>query len=219
MVPIGDQLDVDVVPGERHGGEARRVLVHAGHRIEQVRRRARAGVIAGPRLVSRRDRMAERGDDAVLGEPTDQIDCAGRLGRDRRDAEAAEPELQVLERRLRRGLHERRVLRAHALGRDERPLEVEAERRRPVVRRGGQPGADPFREGAQLCQRRGHGGGQEGSDAAPEQRPGHAVEGGLGAHRVVAAPAVDVDVHEAGHDPRAAGGGRIHFHGRDPAVL
>ena len=51
-----------------------------------------------------------------------------------------------------------------------------------------------------------------------QQGAGHAVERGRVAHRVVAAPAVDVDVDEPRRDERAVRGRRVVLHGRDPAV-
>ena len=51
-----------------------------------------------------------------------------------------------------------------------------------------------------------------------EKRPGHPVEGPVGAQRVVAAAAVDVDVDEAGGDVRAAGRGPAALHLGDPPV-
>ena len=51
-----------------------------------------------------------------------------------------------------------------------------------------------------------------------QQGAGHPVQRGRVAHRVVAAPAVDVHVDEARGDIGAARGRRVVLHGGDPAV-
>ena len=50
---VGDELDVGRVVEQRGDGQARRAMVDAAHRIEQVGRRPAAGRVPGPRLLRR----------------------------------------------------------------------------------------------------------------------------------------------------------------------
>ena len=63
---VGDQLDEDRVVEQGRDGHARRTVVDPGHRVEQVRRGAGAGRVAGPRLLEGRARMADRDRHAAV---------------------------------------------------------------------------------------------------------------------------------------------------------
>ena len=96
---------------------------------------------------------------------------------------------------------ERRIVGAAAGLGEERPLEVEPQRLRAVGGCAGQPRRGRVSANVgEGRQRRGHGRRQEPGHPAPQQVAGHPVEGLRAAHRVVAAPAVDVDVDEPGRD-------------------
>ena len=101
----------------------------------------------------------------------------------------------------------------------EGPLHVEAERLRAVRGRARHPAADGLGERREPLEGGGHRGGQERGHAAPRQGAGHAVERVRAAHGVVPAPAVDVDVDEAGHDGDVRGCAGVGLDGRDAAVL
>ena len=160
--------------------------------------------------------------DPEAGQPLDERQGPGQLGGDRHDPQPVQ-----------RGVHDgrvdvlgraqqRRIVGALAGGGDERPLEVEAQRLRPVGRRGRHPVAHPGREPRDLLLRQRRRRGQEGGDPLPEQGPGHPRQRLGIAGAVVAAPAVDVDVDEAGREERPGGPRRVPGIGhqvRDPAVL
>ena len=202
---IGDQLDEHRVVEQGGDGHARRMVVDPAHRVEQVRRRAGARCVAGLRLLEGRRPNDRRGRHATVREPSDEFGGAGQLRRHRHQPESVEERLQRRARDLGRDLQVGRVVGAPTGPREERSLQVEAQRlgavgggvRRPFTHRSG--------EVDERGQRRGHGGGQERGHAATQQAAGHPVERGPPAHRVVAAPAVDVDVDEAGADERAVG--------------
>jgi hypothetical protein len=92
--------------------------------------------------------------------------------------------------------------------RQERTLEVEAQRFGARSRCCRQPSADVFgkadkgRKGGRDSRR------QERGDTVPQEMASHAVERFATAHRIVAATAVDVDIDEAGRDERKVGGSR-----------
>ena len=111
---------------------------------------------------------------------------------------------------------------ALARRREERALEVEAQRLRPVVGRVGDPGAHALGEPRQLGLGERRRRRQERGHALAQQGLGHAGQGARVAGGVVAAPAVDVDVDEARGDERSAGRRLVRLVGldrRDPAVL
>ena len=66
-------------------------VVERAHRVEEVRADAGAGVEGGPRLVVRRVGVADRGDDAGVGELPHGLDPAGQLGREGDHADGAVP--------------------------------------------------------------------------------------------------------------------------------
>ena len=124
-----------------------------------------------------------------------------------RDGDEPQPVEERLERRSRHVARDAEVApgRARRVGPGARngPSRLNPSGSAPSVGASGQPGPDALGERGELVERRGHGGRQERGHAASEQRAGHAVERGAVAHRVVAAPAVDVDVDEARRDDTA----------------
>ncbi len=204
MDAVGDQLDVGRVVEQGGHGDARRAVVDAAHGVEEVRRRSRAGREAAVRLLEGRRRMTERDGDAAIAEPADELGRARQLRRDRHQSEAIDERLERRERHVRGHQEVGRVVGTPPHGGEERPLQVEAQRLGAVGRAVREPSPDALGEGDQLVQRRGHGGRQERGHAATQEPPGHAVERVAVAHRVVAAPAVDVEVDEARRDERAA---------------
>ena len=115
--------------------------------------------------------------------------------------------LEVLVAQVRRGSQQGRVVRTALRMRQPRPLEVRAEGLRTVGRGDRHPVVDLVDEPVQVVERRRDPGRQERGHAMAQQVPRHPVERRAAAHRVVAAPAVHVDVDEAGRDERGAGGG------------
>ena len=107
-------------------------------------------------------------------------------------------------------------------GREERALQVEAQRLGAVGRGTGQPRPDPLGEGGQVVERRRTAVGR--NDVTPRRRSARAMPSSAArvAHRVVAAPAVDVEVDEPGRDERSAGASLVaagvELDRRDPAV-
>ncbi len=222
MVAVDDQLDVRVVASQGRDRDPWRPVLDAGHRVEQMGRARRARVVARPggREVGRR--MTDRDPDAETRQALDQLEAAGDLGRDGRQAQALDERLDVGPKDVRRVPDELLVVCALARRRDERPLEVEPERVGAVGRGDRDPGPDALGEGMQLRQRRRPGRRQEGRHAVAEEGAGHPVEVSRRPHRRVATPAVNVDVDEAGGEIRqlAVGGRRrsIDPDGVDPAV-
>ena len=87
---VGDQLDVD--GGVQQGADGAGVtVVERAHRVEEVRAEAGTRVEGGPRLVVRRVGVADRGDDAGVGELPHGLDPAGQLGREGDHAYGAVP--------------------------------------------------------------------------------------------------------------------------------
>ncbi len=154
--------------------------------------------------------MAHRHAHAGGIEPGDELERTRQLRRDGDDPERFEQRGEVFARHFLRRAQVRRVVRAAPRIGEERPFEVETERLGAIVGRVRHPRAHVVREVAQFRQRRGHGSGQERGDAAAQQRPRHTVQGGAVAHRRVAAPTMDVHVHETRAQVRGIRfGGRI----------
>ena len=110
VVPVRDQLDVGVVLEERGNDEPRGAVVDAGHRVEQVRRRARAGGVAGPPLFDRRRGVAQRGRHAPCAQPADEVERPRDFRGDRGDPQPVDERLEVRGRDLRRHRDVGRVL-------------------------------------------------------------------------------------------------------------
>ena len=64
--PVGDELNVDGVVEQGRHGDARRMVIDAAHGVEQMRRRARSGVVSGPRLGEGRRGVTDRDRDVAL---------------------------------------------------------------------------------------------------------------------------------------------------------
>ena len=199
---VGDELHVDRVVEQGRDGDARRAVVDPGHGVEQVGRRAGAGRISSPGHLGGRRRVTDRHGDLAAGEPGDELARAGQLGRDRDQPQAADERLE------RRPLHVRRdpqvglVVRAAPGGRQERALEVEPERLGAVRRRVRHPIADALGERRSSSSGAVTAVGRNEVTPRRSSAPSHAVERSRIAHRVVAAPAVDVDVDEPGGEVR-----------------
>ena len=197
-------------------------MVDAGHGIEEVRRRSGTGRVAGPRGVQIRAGVAERDGHFPTGKPRDEVDGTRQLGCDRDHPQPVQHRLQRFARHVRRDAEGIRVMRALPVDRQERPLEVEAERLGAVGRRGWKPGPDAIGEAGECVERRAHRRRQEAGDATGQQCAAHAVEIVDGRHRVVAAETVDVDVAEAGRDQRCrragCGVGIVNVHASDESV-
>ena len=206
MEAIGDQLDVDVVVGRAataSPGARWSTPVIALNRwvVDDAARR-----VAGPCLVERRRGVAERRRHAALAEPADQLERARQLRA--RSSCSRSPSTSGSRSPGRRRPGARRKAGSCAPARrrrDERALEVEPERLGAVGRRVRDPAADALGEpretgsGAVTAVGR--------NDVTPRRSSARAIpSSAVGiAHRVVAAPAVDVDVDEPRRDDRASG--------------
>ena len=148
-----------------------------------------------------------------------ELEGAGQLRRDRHDPQAIAQRLEVGLGDVARASQVLRAMRTLPLRAQERPLQVEPERLRPVAWRVGQPAADVARESMERRDRGAHRGRKEGRHPVSGERPGHARKRVGAIHRVVAAPAVDVDVDEPG---RHVGPGRpslVRLDRRDPVTV
>jgi len=219
--PVRDQLDVGIVLQERGDGQAWRAVLEAAHGVEEMRRRRGTGGERLARLVDQCRRMPERHRDARTTERPDQVGRAGELGCHRKEPQTICQRLDRLGRDICRGSELHLIMGAAPGVRQERSLEVEPERFGAVAGRARHPRTHALGEGGQVVERRRDGGGQERGHAATEQGPCHPIEGVPVAHRVVAAPAMDVHVDETGCD---VGGilrnaGCVDIHGRDEPVI
>ena len=182
-------------------------MVDAGHRIEQVGRRRRPGGIAGARLIERsppsgRPRRPRRRSHSQAMRSRG----ARQLGRDGDQPEPVEPRL------------DRRV--GH-VGRHEQVSVVVRARRFASARNGpsrlnpsgcapssGASGSQPGparRRRSSVADGRLTAVGRNDVTPRDRRRAGHPVERARVAHRVVAAPAVDVDIDEPGRDVAGRG--------------
>ncbi len=98
--------------------------------------------------------------------------------------------------------------------REERALEVEPERFGAVAWRIRSPAADPFDECRERVEWGGHRGRQERGHPTPQEAARHPVERGSVAHRIVTAPAVDMDIDEPGSHERCVVAGPDGLGGR-----
>ena len=220
---VCDELDERVVAGQCGDGHAGCPMIDARHGVEQVGRRRAAGVVAGDRGVQVGGRMTDRDADAERLHARDQLETARDLRGDRRQPEALDQRLDLGPSDLRRRHQVRRVVRPTTGGGNERALDVEAQRLRAVGRRARNPGTHAVCERPNDRQRVRDAGWQERGDAMLQEDSRHAVKVVGRAHRVVTAPAVDVDVHEARRDVRQRfslfAGLVVDVHRGDPAVL
>ena len=141
--------------------------------------------------------MPQRDVHPRAGEPAHQVEGSLALGRYGHDSQPVEHRLQHGAIHSRGKLDERLVLGALLLRRDARPLDVEAERLRAILRRARHPATHAVGEGCELLERRGHRRGHERGHPVAQECARHPVQSRLVAHRVVATPAMDVDVHES----------------------
>ena len=156
--------------------DARRAMVDAGHRVEQVRGGRGAGFVAGAACAALAARVAERDGDAAGIEPGDQLERAWQLRRD-----GDEAQLIGQRRELACGTSagvSRNAGRARlGVGRQKRSLEVETKGVRAVVTGRSVPTRAP---GAANSASRSIGardrGRKKGRDSAAQQRAGHAIE-------------------------------------------
>ena len=126
MDAVDDDLDDHVRTGQRRAGEAGIAVRERAHRVEEVRDGVDAALEGGVRLVTGRVGVPERDGDAALLEQVDQLEGAGQLGRERDQPHRAGGQ-QSLEERGIGVAPELGGMRAEALGREERPFEVDAE--------------------------------------------------------------------------------------------
>ena len=195
---VGDQLDERVVLEERRDREARRTVVDAGHRVEQVGRRSGAGRVARPAPGARSPRSgrATRRRRAPRSQPI-RSSAPGSSGRDRHDAEAVDQRLEVGGVDVGRAAQVRGVVGAALRSARNGPSRLNPSGSAPspaprAASRGrGRRTRPASSSGAVTAVGR--------NDVTPcrSSAAGHPVERRRVAHRVVAAPAVDVDVDEA----------------------
>ena len=129
----------------------------------------------------------------------------GELGCDRDETETVEQRLQLVAWDIGRDTQVRRVVGATARRGQERTLEIEAQRLRAIGRRGRQPFPDALREfdqGGHRGRRRRR---QERRDPVTQEAFGHPIKSRVVAHRIMAAPTVDVYVDEPRRDIGAVG--------------
>ena len=139
VVAVDDHLHEDVTPRERDADDARIARAARAHRVEQVRDGGDAELERCVRLGGGRVRVARRDDDAARAAAGDQRVGARQLRRERQLGDAAGVEQPVEQREIRVAPMLERM-RAEALGREERALEVRADhararRPRPAVAR------------------------------------------------------------------------------------
>jgi hypothetical protein len=164
--------------------------------------------------------MADRYLDAVISEPADQVDCAVQLGGDRDGSQAVDRPFELIARDRRRRPQVRLGMGTTLGGRQERSLQVEPERLGTIGRCGRDPAAYAIRECDQRIERGSDRRRQERRDAPTQQRPSHPVQGGRIAHRVVPAPAMDMDIDEPRRDVRPGGVARpVDRDARDDATV
>ncbi len=149
MDPVGDELDVRRVVEQRGHGHAGRPMVHAAHRVEEVRRGGRAGGVARPRLLDGRRGMADRDGRPASLQPADELERPGQLGRDGHEPEPIDERLERPDRHIGWDPQERRIVGAMTGRREERSLEVEPEWLGAIRRGRRHPAADPFGERAE----------------------------------------------------------------------
>ena len=144
----------------------------------------------------------------------------GKFRGERQETQTVDQRFERLARGSGRFAKVGRRVSAATLRGEERTLEVEPERLRAIGRRGRHPCPDPVGERRERIEWRRDRGRQERRHAPPKERPRHAIQGVGIAHRIVAAPAVDMDVDEPGRDVgQAVVGGCVQVDGSDPAVL
>ena len=147
VVAVGDELDVDA------SSSASAATARPGawwstprHRVEEVRRRRPAGRVAGSRLSQRRRRVAQRDRRRRAPEAARMRSSApgssGAIVISRRPSRSG----SISGRDVRGGPEVARVVGALLRDRQERALEVEAERLRAIGRSGGQPRPDALGE-------------------------------------------------------------------------
>ena len=195
---VGDQLDGHPLVVQQRADRAGLAVVQRAHPVEQVGGDRRARVDRGHDLGQRGVGVPDRGDGALADQPADRVHGVGQLGGqgDHPHRALARVE-QGLHRRAVRRTQDGRVVRAAAGRRQERALQVDAAER-AVRDQLGEP-ADLLTE---LVDRPGDQARHQGGGAVLEVR----VDGLEDAVLVrcgerLAATAVAVDVHEAGHDP------------------
>jgi hypothetical protein len=168
--------------------------------------------------------MADRDPDAEVGEASDQFETARDLGRDGHHGQALDQRLDLGPRHI-GGIEQQGRIVSALLGlRDERPLDVEPEWLRAVRGRASEPRARAVGPAVKHGKWVRHPGRQERRHALAEQGPSHPVELLAVAHRVESAPAMDVDVDEAGREVGELGGlariaVAVEVHAGDPVVL
>ena len=217
--PVGDELHVCVVVQQGGDGDTRRSMVDAGHRVEQVGRRASTRGVRIPGAHGTRRRVPDRHHHALVVEPADEIRGTGKLRGERQETQTVDQRFERLARGTGRFAKMGRRVGTALARSQERTLEIEPERLRAVGRRGRHPCPDPVGEGGERVEWRRDRGRQERRHAPPKERLRHAIQGVGIAHRIVAAPAVDMDVDEPGRDVGQTVVGGLQVDGSDPAVL
>jgi hypothetical protein len=219
VVAVGDQLDEHFVVEQGGGGEPRPVVQQPDHRVEQVGGRGATGRVAGLGLLEGRRAVAHRHADAARSKVGDELERARPFRRDRDEPDPVDERRQLVGRHGRRLAQEARVVGALARLGQERAFEVGAQWLGAVRRRDRAPVADPRRERGECLEWRAGRGRQEGRDAVPREGAGHAGQRVHVAHRVMAAPAVDVDIDEAGCQERPVDDGLVDLDRGDDVVL
>ena len=201
--PVGDQLDVRRHPQECRDRQPGRSMLEAAHRVEEMGRRGGAGRERGACLVDECRRMPERHGDAGPTEHPDQVVRTGEFGRDRDQPQPLD-QGSIVAGGMSAGVRSWvSVVGAASRVRQERALEVEPERLRAIGRGIRHPARDrsakAFRSSSGAVTAVGR------NEVTPRRRQALAPSRRAlpVAHRVVAAPAVDVDVDEARRDVRA----------------
>ena len=193
---VGDRPHCDPFVGEDRRGDPRLAMGHRRHRVEQVRGVAGARLDPGLGLLEGRARVPERDDDTFGREHPDELERARQVGRERDDRDTGRPAPAGCQSGV-GPAKERRVVRAIAVGAQERALEMQPQRYCPAV-----AGRRPLLEDGQRLLDASGGRGddrrQEGCDPGRGDRLAHGPDGGRVVRGVVASRAVDLEVDQAG---------------------
>ena len=194
MLAIGDQATDDARIGKRRADHARRTRRQLAHRVIEMGGGARAGVKDGLRFFRACVRMAEADDNSGFRQASYKVQ-RDRRGRERHDHHARAPRDEGVGVFFFHRADEFGRVHALALGIDERPFDMDAERARNAFARLAR-GRERF---GKHMRRVGHHRRQESSHASAAMRGGdrgYSVNCRIGVEQHAAA-AVDLPIDEA----------------------